>query len=309
MEINVRAPLGRFGSLPYCAYITKHYLERMGYKVTVSSEYQEGKVNVLIDETLHSILYERKAELWWTDTPCMIPNHYHNLKKHLDKGLFKLHYVTSEFMVKHCNELGIPVHGYVYRLMDPVLFNYAYVNENKEYDLIIIGNKCMCDRKRIALARNVVLKNNIKSVFITNGFIPSRPYIYKIGFGRCSSEKKAILLNKSRFLLWLSKCEGFGMPPLEAMICGCVPIYTDCPAHNEFTYGIKIPVKDKVKVGCYGVRIYSYVIDEKEAEEIILNALSMSKEEYVNLAEECIERAIEIHNETLNKFRDMIERI
>lgn len=41
------------------------------------------------------------------------------------------------------------------------------------------------------------------------------------------------LLRRSRVLVYFSEIEGFGMPPVEALLAGVVPVYSDIPPHRE----------------------------------------------------------------------------
>lgn len=311
MKINIRTCTGGFGSLSYCAELLKLWLLKTRPKpieeITISRYYKETHLNILVDETLSSILYERKADVWWSDSPCMLPLSYHNLQEHLEKELFKKHYVTSEFMVEYCKKLNIPVDGVIYRLIHPVHFDYQADYDKATYDIITIGKHCICDRKRLALQRELALKLNFKYCIISDIWMPNRPNITKYNFGTVSDEKKAQLLAKSKFLLWTSFVEGFGLPVLEAMAVGCVPIYTDCPAHNEFAEGIPIPVEKESKGFCYGVRVVKYDVDPKVVEEIVKQALDMKKEEWKDLSEKCKEKAKKIHETTLDKIPKLLE--
>lgn len=313
MTVNIRTCLGAFGSLPYCAKILSSILSNFGFTVKVSNKYEPECVNVLVDETISSILNDRKAEIWWTDTPGMLPLSYHNLQSHIENELFLHHFVTSQFMVDHCKELNIPVDDYIYRPINPVLFSFNTDFDKCKYDLCTIGKFCICDRKRIALQRNIVMKHKFSYCAVTDAWLPSRPYITKYNFGSIDDLKKAKILSSSKFLLWTSFVEGFGMPVLEAMACGCVPIYTDCPAHNEFAEGIKIPTSGKSKGFCYGTRVVKYDVDEKDVEETVLYALSLSREEYVDLSIKCKEKAEKIYTNTINdvsrKLVPLIDRL
>jgi len=305
MKVNIRCPLGAFGSLNYLAKLMEQILSNMGItEITISNEYKEGYHNVLIDEGVSSVLYKRKADIWWSDTPAMIPNTYHNLQKVLEEEvLFKKHYTVSKFNREHYREIGIPVEDTIIpRPVNPILFNYRTDFNKCKYDIITIGKHCMCDRKNLKIQRSIFLKTGFKYCVVSDIYIPDRPNLTKFDFGSVSDEMKAKLLSKSKFLLWTSSVEGFGMPVLEAMTVGTVPIYTDVPAHNEFATGIPIKAKDKVRMCGYGVRIYKYIINEKDVEEAVKYALGMKKEEYEDLQQKCIEKAREMWNDFVNKI-------
>ena len=49
----------------------------------------------------------------------------------------------------------------------------------------------------------------------------------------CSDSELSELLSESQFVASASAAEGFGLPPLEGMLHGCIPIVSDIPAHRE----------------------------------------------------------------------------
>jgi len=306
MKVNIRCPIGKFGSLPYLAYLMKQLLEQLrpSIEVTISNEYKPNYLNILIDEGVSSVIYKRKADIWWTDTPAMIPNSYHKIDEILLKEqLFKKHYTVAKFNIQHYKELGIPVEETIIpRPINPILFNYKTNYNNTTFDIITIGKYCMCDRKNLRLQREVFLKLNFRYCVVSNVWIPNRPNLVQYDFGSITDEQKAQLLSKSKFLLWTSSIEGFGLPPLEAMAVGTIPIYSDVPAHNEFTIGIPIKPIDKVTSFCYGVKIVKYVIDVKDVEEAVKYALGMKREEYEDLQYKCMQRATEVYNDFINKL-------
>ena len=305
MKINIMCPKGSFGSLNYLANIMKQII---GNNVTISgntpNDYKPNHLNLLIDEGISSVIHKRKADVWWTDTPAMIPTSRHNLKKILqEEKLFKKHYTVSKFNYNHYKQLNIPVEETIIpRPINPILFNYYTDYDNTIYDIITIGKKDMCDRKNLTLQREVVLELNLKAVFVSDVFLYKRPNIVQYNFGSISDEFKAQLLTQSKFLLWTSFVEGFGMPVLEAMAVGTIPIYTDVPAHNEFAVGIPIKPEDKITTFCYGVKVVKYLIDKKDVIEAIKYALGLSKEEYTNLQYECMNKAIEVYNDFISKL-------
>ena len=305
MKVNIRCPVGAFGSLPYLASLMKEIFTSKFFieEVVISNEYKEDYHNVLIDEGVSSVIYKRKADIWWSDSPGMMPNTYHNLQKILEETeLFKKHYTVSEYNKEHYRKLGIPVEDVVIpRPVNPILFSYYTRYDNCVYDIITIGRHDMCDRKNLRLQRNIFLRLKFKYCVVSDVYIPPRPNLLQYNFGSITDELKAKLLSKSKFLLWTSFIEGFGMPVLEAMTVGTVPIYTDVPAHNEFAVGIPIKPSGRIRGFCYGVRVDKHVIEEKEIEEAVKYALGMKKEEWEDLSMKCMEKAAEMWNNFVSK--------
>lgn len=304
--INIRCPTGSFNSLSYLAQLMKQILD---CSVVISKEYREGYHNILIDEGVSSVMYKRKADIWWTDTPAMIPNTYHDLQAILDEEqLFRKHYTVSEFCKQHYRELGIPVEDTVIpRPINPILFNYSVDYSNCEFDIITIGKHCICDRKNLRMQRDIFLEIGFRYCVISDILMFNRDNLVKYEFGSVSDEMKAELLSKSKFLLWTSFVEGFGMPVLEAMTVGTVPIYTDVPAHNEFAVGIPIKPVDKIRSFCYGARIIKYVIDKEDVKEAVVYALGMGKEEWEDLSWKCRKKSAEVWNEFVDKVSLLLE--
>jgi glycosyltransferase involved in cell wall biosynthesis len=290
MHVNIVCPQS-FGSLFYLGTLMKQLLN--GARVTLSNKYIQNAHNILIDEGVTSVVYKRKADIWWTDTPAMIYRDKNELARILkENNLFRKHYTVSEFCKQIYRDQGIPVEDTVIpRPVNPILFNYRTDYDNCRYDLCFIGAMDGIDRKNLRLIEPVVIKHSINTVLITNGFFPKRPFITQYSFGSVTDEEKAMILSSSRFLVFPSFIEGFGMPPLEAMSVGCIPIYSDVPAHNEFCIGIPVKPRDKYVTFGYGCRIVKYVIDVKDLEEAVKYALGMKKEEYIDLQSKCIERA------------------
>ena len=301
MRINIRTCLGAFGSLPYCAKLLLNFLKNRMYidDIVVTNEYIPNRWNIIVDEAVSSAIYDRKADVAWVDTPGMLPLSYHKV----DTDIWSKLYTTSEFNKQLLEELGFKVDGVIYRLIDDRLFYPLKEYVGTKYDIITIGKHCMCDRKNLRMQRDIILSKRIKSVIISDIWIPKRPWIKQYNFGTVPDALKARLLAESRFLLWTSFVEGFGMPVYEAMAIGTVPIYTDVPAHNEFAVGIPIKANGKAKGFCYGTRVIKWYIDRKEVEEAIDYALGMGKEEYEDLSEKCKEKAVEMYNETVDKIK------
>jgi glycosyltransferase involved in cell wall biosynthesis len=208
-------------------------------------------------------------------------------------------------MQEYMKDLGLKVEDEIIpRPINPILFNYKSNYDTYDYDFITIGNYESPDRKNLRMIRDLAFKTDYKFCLVSNVFIPpslKNKNVVQYDFGSIDDKTKAVLLSKSKFFLWLSFVEGFGMPPLEAMAVGCVPIYTDVPAHNEFCVGIPIKPIDKIKTCGYGVKIIKYIIDEKDVLDTINYALGLKREEYENLSQMCKEVAYKKYVEFINK--------
>jgi len=174
---------------------------------------------------------------------------------------------ASNFSAECIKKAGFRVDGMIYRAID--YDYYQSVNEDKvnefinkygEYFLFIgalhagaqIPRKGMDilfeawktfnrDNKKCKL---VVVTNHHPNAF--NLEVPDNVIIEK--FGGFSEDDLKALYKGSLALVFPSRCEGFGLPPLEAMALGVPLIVSDAPAHNEFAVGIKLPAK----------RVYEY---------------------------------------------------
>lgn len=85
----------------------------------------------------------------------------------------------------------------------------------KNYKLIIIGKPGWQEEKLILDLRKGVYGNSV--VFLENINDASLIQHYQ----------------DSKYLISASTAEGFGLPPLEGMYFGCIPIVTDIPQHKE----------------------------------------------------------------------------
>jgi len=92
------------------------------------------------------------------------------------------------------------------------------------------------------------------------------------------------IYGSAKLFLYTSRAEGFGLPVLEAMSCGTVPVYSDAYAHKEFAVGRAVPVvkvedvRDRrfpvyyrfqhTRPGDYVEAINELLSDPKELEEL-----------------------------------------
>ena len=104
--------------------------------------------------------------------------------------------------------------------------------------------------------------------------IKERKGIDVIWSGSLSDVETYSLICNASLFVFPSRREGFGMPPLEAMACGVPLVYTDAPAHNEFSIGFKVPTKRAVIARDKdGNRILMYDYDVEDLVDAIREAI------------------------------------
>jgi glycosyltransferase involved in cell wall biosynthesis len=86
---------------------------------------------------------------------------------------------------------------------------------SQDWNLVIVGNKGWQEDGLLADLRKKSFGNDI---------------IFKEGAQDFELEK---IYSESRILLSTTAAEGFGLPPLEGMAYGCIPVVSDIPQHRE----------------------------------------------------------------------------
>lgn len=113
----------------------------------------------------------------------------------------------------------------------------------KEFDIIYIGRlNVLKNVNEIILAASSLVKKP-KIVIVGSGeeedslrVLADEKNLDIIFAGAVSDSQKWLLLQKSKVLVFPTSHEGFGMPPLEAIACGCEVICSHLPIFDE-VYG------------------------------------------------------------------------
>lgn len=138
-------------------------------------------------------------------------------------------------------------------------------------------------RKNPQLALEVIeeLKTKIQDLDVTLFSVEKRTNVIPSWVNYCylaDEEKVFDIYNSSKVYLCTSDFEGFGLPGLEAMSCGCVLISTDCVGVREYAkdgYDSFIcPVGDKRLLIN---RILSVLLDETLGGELSRNAVNTAR--------------------------------
>jgi len=116
--------------------------------------------------------------------------------------------------------------------------------------------------------------------------------VTRIPLGSLSEEELLSLIRDAELFVWPSRCEGFGLPPLEAMAVGQVVVCCDNPT-NQHLVGVKFDYRDEVKVFMPEIsRFYTAFDYSFEAlKEAVDYALGLTREEREDLVAEAMEAA------------------
>lgn len=207
--------------------------------------------------------------------------------------------ITSNWTAGELQKHGVHVDGVLpYPIDERTALNY--VDEEKKYDFVMIGgnirtndpkwlslrgltytdgkNEIVIDRKGVRLFRRV----KGKKVLVSNDTFAD----YKL-FTLTQNEKYK-LLAQSRFYLALSHSEGLGLPPLEAMAVGTVPLYVACHSYAEYLTGLYVRCGGREEVDTPLGKHWFYFYDEREVLELVDYAMGMGKEEYEDLRQKVL---------------------
>ena len=157
-----------------------------------------------------------------------------------------------------------------------------FPNVKKDKLFITLGESRYFDRKNLTLVDSITREFNIRNKTIIVGNIGNPDYhTFSL-----TEEHKYELYARSKFFLALSKSEGFGIPPIEAMALGVVPIYLNAHGYKENLTGIPIdPIEEDTLCTdddhCFKI----WELSKSELRYEIEHALTMSKDEYEDLSE------------------------
>jgi len=147
--------------------------------------------------------------------------------------------------------------------------------KEKKYDIITIGYNTKDDHKGLSVVRKVAKELGLRYVEVSNECQYADGYIcYK--FMSLPRNEIYKLIAESRFYLSLSHTEGFGLPVLESMVAGTVPIFVNGHAFKEYAEGIPIPA--------YKMREDWFEYEYEDVVSAVKHALSLEENEYKELS-------------------------
>lgn len=142
---------------------------------------------------------------------------------------------------------------------EQVLFNKSsQINIKRTIDLLIIGSKA---NKNVDFLLNTNLKN-LRIVFVGDYILKVSPVVTALMeknrvsiFSNVSDQLLRHLYCSAKFLFFLSKDEGYGLPVEEAEIAGCIPIVSNLEVMNEVAGPFAI------KMSCFNYLQFSRLWD------------------------------------------------
>lgn len=274
-----------------------------GVKI-VPLQFSIGKLNVsdiwwFVKHYAHH--KDDKGLVLWNDTPTDLEAVRDRLKVNFVDFPKSTIFATSKWNAEMMQRVGMHVDGILPR---PVNEKVAlkYVNEPKDYDFVVIGqniithdkkwfrespfiyidgDRVIFDKKGMSVVKRVKGK---KIVVAEESFADFKP-------NTLSEDDKYRLLARARFYLATSRAEGFGMPPVEAMAVGTVPIFNECHAYGEWLKGLSVKCQGYEVIDTPAGAHRFWLYDEKEYLELTEYAKGMGKEEYEDLRAKVMEHA------------------
>ncbi len=190
-------------------------------------------------------------------------------------------YVTSKWNKELVESVGGHVDDIVPRVVDIHIAEKTIAT--KKHDFVVIANTDKSvDHKNVLLTHKLLVDMNLRR----RAVIVSNLDVADIKVFSLSEDDKYKLLAESRFYLALSGSEGFGLPPVEAMAVGTIPIYLDAHAYAEWLKGFPVSYECKKEVVVDGLLMDYYKPDVKDVERVIRSVLTMTDTDYEIISEE-----------------------
>jgi len=215
--------------------------------------------------------------LWWVDTPV-----YRTEGNYFITRNNKIVVVTSNW-VRDVLRRSFNVDPPVRYLPVFGCYKLVYDFHNKS-GFVTVGNNLGVDRKNIYFLHKWFTDHNIRNYLKV---VSNEPVADIRGNYNLDDSTKYELLGRSLFYVAVSRAEGFGLPPLEALSCGTPVIYLNAHSFRETLndkVGIPVEVGNEydidIKVEGVPLHYHFYDPDEKEFAYAIETAKTINRELY-----------------------------
>jgi hypothetical protein len=217
----------------------------------------------------------------WGDTVYDALYYSKKLKRHYD------FVVASYWNYQMFDKIGLTPVAVVKRHIKPV-----FPDVKKDKLFVTLGESRFFDRKNLILIDEITREFNVRNKTIIIGNM-GNPDFHTFSL---TEEEKYTLYARAKFFLALSKSEGFGLPPIEAMAVGVVPIFLNAHGYKENLVGIPIDPIDEYTECVDNDRCFRiWELSKRELRYEIQHALTMSKDEYEDLSEKAKNKSKEYY--------------
>ena len=253
------------------------WIDPSRFIISISTLPKPFHLNIRLNDMWNEFRRPTKADVYILDTPQYYNDLYDRVP--LQRLRPKHVFVTSTWNQDMARDYfnGVEV---VPRLVHPIYLSYPFNPTNKEYDLAFVGGT----HPRKAFKEFLKVCDELKlRCWYTGSY---RAYdLYTL----------VDKLSKTRFLWWLSKSEGFGLPVLEALSAGKPVVHADYKPLSEITSrdtSFRVKVYDVVykrELGSIEYELHYY--DPNEFAEAIIYAKDQVLRNRDEFREKCLERA------------------
>ncbi len=290
-RINIIAPTEPNISFFYCAQNLRAWLDP-SIQTMISRFPKPFTFNLFIGDLLDPWRYtsfRSVVNVWWLDTS----SKYENMNPYFVRGEIWACSVYNAKMFRDAEKaMSEGKLRVVPRLIHPLFFRVDATSVTKEYDFIALCTDY--ERKNVKAIEEVCRRTKARCLIIS----PK----HDIKPHTLSTRDVIKLYSKARFVLWLSKAEGFGMPPIEACVMGVPTVYINAHASSEWCCGVPINKYSTRKVGT----ILLHEVDIDAAVDAASRALEMSREEYLTIARLCMESCRAMQEKAIDFVNDYI---
>ena len=295
-----------------CGKLLYEGFKRLGYKSVYLLNAHTSLIPkvyrcVLIGDTIFSVKWgwheRHKTDkcIFWTDTPLSL-DEIRRFTGEVNKDWCIA--VTSYYQEKVFRNAGFKVSAIIPRPID------VYTSEKIQgikstwrerfgrYVITVGGDQTIIPSRKPRkglemfdrLAEYVKAKYGLNAVAVSNWTYFR--HVYRIPLGSLREEDLLTLIRDAELFVWPSRCEGFGVPPLEAMSVGQVVVCSNAP-FNGHVVGIKFDYTNEELVYMPEInRFYpAFDYDFEQLREAVDYALSLSNDEREEIREKAREVA------------------